>query len=62
LKSGALAVTISGAGPSMISFLKTSKNGKQVANSMAAGFNESNIKSRIFVCRTSHGAKVLAVK
>ena len=29
LEAGALAVTISGAGPSMISFLKTGKNGKE---------------------------------
>lgn len=61
LKSGALAVTISGAGPSMISFLETSKNGKRVADSMAAGFKESGIKSRILVCHPSSGAKVVAV-
>ena len=57
LKSGALAVTISGAGPSMISFLKTSKNGNQVADSMGAGFKESRIKSRTFVCHPSRGVK-----
>jgi len=62
LKSGALAVTISGAGPSMISFLKTSKNGNQVADSMSAGFKESRIKSRTFVCHPSGGAKVVVVK
>jgi homoserine kinase len=62
LKSGALAVTISGAGPSMISFLKTSKNGNQVADSMAAGFKESRIKSRTFVCHPSRGAKVVVVE
>jgi homoserine kinase len=61
LKSGALAVTISGAGPSMISFLETSKNGKRVADSMAAGFKESRIKSRILICHPSSGAKVVAV-
>lgn len=61
LKSGALAVTISGAGPSMISFLETSKNGKRVADSMTAGFKESGIKSRILVCHPSSGAKVVAV-
>lgn len=62
LKSGALAVTISGAGPSMISFLNTRKNGKLVAHSMAAGFKESKIKSRTFVCHPSNGAKVVCVK
>jgi homoserine kinase len=62
LKSGALAVTISGAGPSMISFLNTMKNGKLVAYSMAAGFKESKIKSRTFVCHPSNGARVVSVK
>jgi homoserine kinase len=62
LKSGALAVTISGAGPSMISILNTRKNGKLVAHSMAAGFKESKIKSRTFVCHPSNGARVVCVK
>src|SRR5919205_4346293 len=62
LKSGALAVTISGAGPSMISFLNTRKNGKLVAHSMAAGFKESKIKSRTFVCYPSNGARIVCVK
>jgi homoserine kinase len=62
LESGALAVTISGAGPSMISFLKDSKNGKLVAESMAAGFSEVRIKSRTLVCHASSGAKVVSIK
>lgn len=62
LESGALAVTISGAGPSMISFLKTDKNGKHVAESMAAGFKEVKTKSRTFVCHPSSGAKVVSIK
>jgi homoserine kinase len=61
LTSGALAVTISGAGPSMISFLDTEKNGKRVAESMAAGFNEVKIQSMTYVCKPSAGAKVLSV-
>ena len=61
LKSGALAVTISGAGPSMISFLKTKKNGVRVAESMAAGFKEAKIESRTYVCKPSTGAKVLSM-
>jgi homoserine kinase len=62
LESGALAVTISGAGPSMISFLKTGKNGKLVAESMAAGFSEAKVKSRTFVCHASSGAKVVSIE
>jgi len=59
LKAGALAVTISGAGPSMISFLKNGKYGKRVADSMRHGFKEANVQSRTFECRASKGAKVL---
>ncbi|OLB89798.1 MAG: homoserine kinase [Thaumarchaeota archaeon 13_1_40CM_38_12] len=59
LKAGALAVTISGAGPSMISFLKNDKYGKRVADSMSDGFKEANVQSRTFVCHSSKGARVL---
>ena len=62
LRSGALAVTISGAGPSMISFLKTDKNAVIVGESMAAGFKEVKIESRTYVCRpSSGGAKILSI-
>lgn len=61
LGSGALAVTISGAGPSMISFLKTEKNSMRVAESMAAGFKEAKIGSRAYVCKPSAGAKVVSL-
>ncbi|HYY66235.1 MAG TPA: homoserine kinase [Nitrososphaeraceae archaeon] len=62
LETGALAVTISGAGPSMISFLNTDTNSEKVANAMTAGFKEAKIKSRTFICRPSNGAKVVAIK
>jgi homoserine kinase len=60
LSAGALAVTISGAGPSMIAFLKTNKNAKRVVTAMAKGFKEKDVESRIFVCRASKGARLLA--
>ena len=60
-KAGALAVTISGAGPSIISFLKSNKNGKEIAAAMAAGFNEAKIESRTVICHSSTGAKVVSV-
>ncbi|MGC1932915.1 MAG: homoserine kinase [Candidatus Nitrosopolaris sp.] len=59
LKAGALAVTISGAGPSMISLLKNDKCGKHVADSRSEGFKEANLQSRTFACHTSKGARVL---
>jgi homoserine kinase len=62
LKSGSLAVTISGAGPSMISILKTEKKAQTVAKSMAAGFKEVNIESRIYVCKPSTGARVVSIE
>jgi homoserine kinase len=60
ISAGALAVTISGAGPSMIAFLKTNKNAKMVAAAMAKGFKETGIESRTFICRASRGARLLA--
>ena len=62
LKAGALAVTISGAGPSMISFLETDKNGVHVADAMRAGFRCAKIKSKSFISRPSNGAKIIAVR
>ncbi|SRR5579884_224427 len=58
-EAGALATTISGAGPSMISILDGEACGKSVASAMAAGFNEAGLKSRTFVCRPSLGAKIV---
>jgi homoserine kinase len=60
--AGALAVTISGAGPSIISFLKSNKDGKQVADAMAAGFKQAKIESMTVICHPSTGAKVVSVK
>ncbi|MEW6604125.1 MAG: homoserine kinase [Thermoproteota archaeon] len=58
LSAGALAVTISGAGPSMIAFLKTRKNAGRVASAMSEGFLEAGVKSRTFACRPSSGARL----
>jgi homoserine kinase len=62
IKAGALAVTISGAGPSIISFLKSNKDGKEVADAMAAGFKQAKIESMTVICHPSTGAKVVSVK
>jgi homoserine kinase len=58
LAAGALAVTISGAGPSMIAFLKTRRNANKVAGAMAKGFEVAGVNSRVFVCRPSSGARL----
>jgi homoserine kinase len=62
LKAGALAVTISGAGPSIISFLKNDKYGRHVADSMSDGFKEANLHCRTFACFPSKGARVVRVE
>ena len=61
-KAGALAVTISGAGPSIISFLKSDNDGKEVADAMAAGFKQAKIESITVICHPSTGAKVVSVE
>lgn len=59
ISAGALAVTISGAGPSVIAFLKTARKSKEVAKAMAAGFEKAGAKCRTFPCRSSAGAHVV---
>lgn len=59
LGAGALAVTISGAGPSIIALLKTGKTSRRVAVSMQEGFASAGIQSRAIPCRPSDGARVV---
>lgn len=59
LAAGALAVTISGAGPSMISFMKSGKKARLVAAAMSEGFAGAGLQSKTFVCRPSRGAHVI---
>jgi homoserine kinase len=59
IAAGALAVTISGAGPSVIAFLKGRTKTKQVARAMATGFEKAGVKCRTFPCRPSAGAHVV---
>ena len=59
LAAGALAVAISGAGPSMIAFLKGSKGAKKVAAAMAAGFKDAGLVCRTLACGPSKGAHVV---
>jgi len=60
LNAGALAVTISGAGPSMIAFMKEGKQDqKKICKAMEDGFRSANIQCRTLHCGTSKGAAVL---
>ena len=56
LKAGALGVTISGAGPSVIAFSKNSANLKKITLAMEKGFASSNIKCQTLTCKPSKGA------
>jgi len=56
LKAGALGVTISGAGPSIIAFSKSSSNLKKISIAMSKGFESANTKCQIIICKPSKGA------
>ena len=56
LKAGALGVTISGAGPSVIAFAKKSSDLKKIGKSMEKGFKSANTKCQIVICKPSKGA------
>ena len=58
--AGALAVAISGAGPSVVSFLKTDESWRKVASAMKRGFKESGIISRTYLLHPGVGAKVVS--
>jgi homoserine kinase len=59
LDAGALAFTISGAGPSIMAILKTDRNSDNILRAIQTGFNESNISSKVYLCKPSEGAKII---
>ena len=56
LKAGALGVTISGAGPSVIAFANNLSNLNNICLGMEKGFSTRNIECQTIVCRPSKGA------
>ena len=56
LKAGALGVTISGAGPSIIAFSQKSANLKKISLAMSKGFASANIICQTIICKPSKGA------
>jgi len=56
LKAGALGVTISGAGPSVIAFSKDSANLRKIGLAMSRGFASANTKCQTVICKPSKGA------
>jgi len=59
LKAGALGVTISGAGPSVIAFSKSSADLKKISLAMSRGFGSADIKCQTVICKPSKGAVVI---
>jgi homoserine kinase len=59
LKAGALGVTISGAGPSVIAFSKSSADLKKISLAMSKGFASANTKCQTVICKPSKGAMVI---
>lgn len=59
LKAGALGVTISGAGPSIIAFAKRSSNLKKICSSMEKGFKKEKIESQTIICKPTNGARII---
>ena len=59
LNAGALGVTISGAGPSVIAFATSSSNLKKISASMKKGFATVNKNSDSIICKPSKGANII---
>jgi homoserine kinase len=57
INAGALALTISGAGPSIISILKTNSHSNSIMEAIKEGFAESKIESKVYLCKPSNGVK-----
>jgi len=58
LKAGALGVTISGAGPSVIAFSKNSGNLKKISLAMSRGFKSAKVECQTIICKPSIGAAI----
>ena len=56
LKAGALGVTISGAGPSVIAFSKRSADLAKICNAMSKGFSSAKTECQTVICKPSRGA------
>jgi homoserine kinase len=60
LGAGALAVTISGAGPSLVAFVNGQKQDPaKICRAMEAGFKSANLSSLTKSCKPDSGARVI---
>jgi len=58
LKAGAFGVTISGAGPSVIAFSKSSGDLKKISLAMTKGFKSAKMKCQTIICKPSIGVSI----
>ncbi len=59
LRAGALGVTISGAGPSVIAFATKKSDLAKIATSMKNGFATAKMDCDVIVCKPSSGARII---
>lgn len=59
LMAGAMGVTISGAGPSVIAFTSRAANPKKISDAMRKGFASAGAQCTTVICNPSKGASVL---
>jgi homoserine kinase len=58
LSAGALGVTISGAGPSVIAFATKKSKLEKIANAMKSGFAYAKTDSTVIICKPADGTKI----
>lgn len=56
ITAGALGVTISGAGPSVIAFAKSTSDLKKICTAMSKGFASAGTKCQTVICKPSKGS------
>ena len=61
LRVGALGVTISGAGPSVIAFGTKKQSFKKIGEAMKKGFKSAKVDCEIVICKPSKGPKIVKV-
>lgn len=59
IKAGALGLTISGAGPTVIAFTTKSANKKKICYAMERGFASAKIGCKTIICKPSKGATAI---
>jgi homoserine kinase len=62
LEEGAMAFTISGAGPSTVAFLDSSKKGLRLSEVMEEEYEKINVKCKTFISRSGNGSKIISLK